>query len=207
VAADAALVWAWLVTRSIARHLPEPIEDFGGFRVDTNSEKEVRRWVFPALVDGVARLASSIGEPGHVIKLCGTGDELAAALPGHWLVDGGRWFMAFEGQPRVLGPVPPGYRLARHRDGSVWKVEITTETGELASSGFAAEAAGAFVYDRIETDARHRRRGLARAVMAALGDCRQSESSRQLLVATAEGEKLYSTLGWQKISPYSTGSL
>jgi hypothetical protein len=98
VAADAALVWAWLVTRSIARHLPEPIEDFGGFRVDTNSEKEVRRWVFPALVDGVARLASSIGEPGHVIKLCGTGDELAAALPGHWLVDGGRWFMAFEGQ-------------------------------------------------------------------------------------------------------------
>jgi hypothetical protein len=207
MAANPKLVRAWLVARSIARQLPEPVEDFGGFRVDSNSEKEARRWVFPRVEDEIGRLARSIEEPRHFIKLCGTADELAAMLPPHWLVEGGRWFMALEREPGAADTVPAGYCLQRHSDGRVSKVEIMTDSGELASSGFAAETDDAFVYDRIETHAHHRRRGLARAVMAALGRCRLSQSSHQLLMATSEGESLYSTLGWRKLSPYSTASL
>lgn len=208
MAADPELLRAWLTARSVARHLPEPVEDFGGLRVDTNSETETRRWVFPAVVDGIGRLASSIHQPRNVIKLCGTANELAAALPPNWVVEEGRWFMALDGIGQATPePLPPGYRLQQHRDGPVAKVEIVTDSGELASSGYAAETAEAFVYDRIETDPHHRRRGLARAVMAALGRCRRSPTSQQLLVATTDGMRLYATLGWRTLSPYSTATL
>jgi GNAT superfamily N-acetyltransferase len=207
MAADPQLLRAWLAARSVARTLPEPVEDFGGLRVDTNSEKEARRWVFPAAVEGIGRLASSIHEPRHFIKLCGTAEELSAAVPPHWVVEDGRWFMMLEREPDASDKVPPGYRLLGSRSGPVSKVEIRTDCGELAASGFAAETANAFVYDRIETDVRHRQRGLARAVMAALESCRQSRSCRQVLMATAEGERLYSSIGWRKISPYSTACL
>jgi hypothetical protein len=207
LAVDPELVRAWLSARSVARGLPRPVADFGGFRVDTNGEKEVRRWVFSGLVDGIGDLGRSIHQPRHVIKLCGTTDELAAALPAHWTVEGGRWFMTLDGAPAAPAPLPPGYRLDTVRDGAVTKVEIRTESGQLAANGRAAETPDAFVYDRIETDVAHRRRGLARAVMAALGSCRESQSAPQLLIATTEGEKLYSSMGWRKLSPYSTAYL
>lgn len=207
MAVDPELVCAWLSARSVARRLPRPVADFGGFRVDTNGEKEVRRWVFSGLVDGIGDLGRSIREPRHLIKLCGTTDELASVLPPHWTVEGGRWFMTLDNAPAALELLPPGYRLDTFRDGAVTKIEIRTQSGELAANGHAAETVDAFVYDRIETDVAHRRRGLARSIMAVLGSCRESQSAPQLLIATPEGEKLYSSMGWRKLSPYSTAYL
>jgi len=207
VAADPQLVHAWLDARSVARKLPKPVAESGGFRVDTHSETEIRRWVFPDVVEGISRLSQTLHEPRHLIKVCATAEDLVAVLPPAWIVEGGRWFMALDADPQALGPLPAAYRLERSREGRVSKVEIRTGGGELVATGFAAETADAFVYDRIETDVRHRRRGLARAVMEALGSCRQSRSARQLLMATAEGERLYSSLGWRKLSTYSTASL
>lgn len=204
---DPELVRAWLTARSIARGLPEPVADFGGFRVDTNSDKEARRWVFAGVLDGISELGRSIREPRNVVKLCGTTSELACALPAGWVVEGGRWFMELEGSPAAPGALPSGYRVATSRNGSVATVEIATDSGELAASGHAAETPDAFIYDRIVTEVGHRRRGLGRGVMAALGSCRQSPSARQLLVATTEGEKLYAKLGWRTLSPYSTAYL
>jgi len=205
--ADPQLVWAWLEGRSAARNLPGPVADYGGFRIDTDTEAEVRRWVFPDVADGIAQLARTIREPRYLIKLCGAADALASALPRSWLVEGGRWFMERDSGQEAPAPLPPGYRLETNREGAVTKVEVRTHAGELAASGFAAETADAFVYDRIETDAWHRRRGLAQAVMAALRSCRSSSSGRELLVATADGETLYSILGWRRISTYSTAFL
>jgi GNAT superfamily N-acetyltransferase len=198
---------AWLTARSLARGLPPPVEEFGGFRVDTNSEKEVRRWVFAEVVAGIGELDRSICEPRHFIKLCGTEAELREALSERWAIQSGSWFMALDSEPATAGPLPAGYLLERLRNGSVIRVEIRTQEGELAASGFAAETPKAFVYDRIETDPAHRRRGLGRAVIAALGSCRESQAACQLLMATAEGERLYSSLGWSRLSPYSTAYL
>ena len=191
----------------MARDLPPPAEDLGGFRVDTNSPTEVRRWVFGSVVQGISELGISIREPRHLLKLCGTSDELASALPAHWTVSDTGIFMASEVDPDPEAPSATGYRLRLSRHGVAHKAEIRTEGGELAASGYAAETSSAFVYDRIETAAAHRRRGLGRAIMAALGFRRKSPNARQLLVATPEGEHLYLTMGWRRLSPYATARL
>jgi hypothetical protein len=201
---DRELVRSWLTARSIARGLPEPVAVFGGFRVDTRSSMEVCRWVFATADPGLHELVRSIREPRRFVKLFGTAEELAALVPTDWTVAGGNWLMASDSVSPPLEPLPCGYRIEQFRNGSTTRVEIRTDAGELAAGGYAAETQDSFVYDRIETEAAHRRRGLARAVMAALGECRSSQSARQLLVATAEGEKLYSALGWRRLSPYST---
>jgi GNAT superfamily N-acetyltransferase len=205
--ADPQLIRAWLEGRSMARNLPGPVAEYGGFRIDTASESEIRRWVFPDVVDGIGQLARTIDEPRHLIKLCGTADALASALPPNWAVEGGRWFMVCDSDAQTFAPLPVGYTLGRSREGAVTKAEVRTDSGELAASGFAAETADAFVYDRIETDPRHRRRGLGRAVMAALASRSPSSPALQLLVATTDGERLYSSLGWRRISAYSTAFL
>lgn len=207
MAAGRELLRAWLTARSIARGLPSPIEQFGGFRIDTNSEKEVRRWVFAEASPGIGQLARSIGEPRHFIKLCGTEGELRDGVAAPWVIQGGSWFMSFSGEPPTLPPLQAGYTLRTFRNGAVTRVEIRASDGELAAGGYGAETPEAFVYDRIETDEAHRRRGLGRFVMSALGSCRKSRHTRQLLMATAEGERLYSSLGWSKLSPYSTAFL
>jgi GNAT superfamily N-acetyltransferase len=64
------------------------------------------------------------------------------------------------------------------------------------------------VYDQIQTHEQHRRRGLGRVVMNAL---RQTASKHGgyhgLLVATPDGHALYSTLGWQMHSLYTTAAI
>ena len=207
MAADPELLRAWLTARSLARSLAPPIDEFGGFRLEGNSEKEVRRWVFAGPCPGIEMLGRSIREPRHFIKLCGTEGELRGALFEPWAVRGGSWFMGLQGEGAAVPALPPGYDLRASGLGAVTRVEIRSNDGGLAASGYAAETSDAFVYDRIETDRAHRRRGLGRAVMAALQACRRSQSARQLLIATAEGERLYSTLGWTKLSPYSTAFL
>jgi GNAT superfamily N-acetyltransferase len=204
---DPELLRAWLAARSIARGLPEPVPDHGGFRVDTKSEREVRRWVFAEVSDSLRQLGRSIREPGNLLKLPGASDELRGILPARWSVEHTGYFMERANETSEPSPMPPGYRIDLIRSGAVTKVEIRSESGSLAASGYGAETADAFVYDRIETHPEHRRRGLARAVMTALGTCRGSSSTRQLLVATPDGEKLYSQLGWVRLSPYSTAQI
>lgn len=201
------LVREWLTARSLARGLPRPVPDYGGYRVDTNTAAEVRRWVFGATVPGIALLGQTIREPRHVLKLCGSACELGKLLPPEWQVSEGNCFMEISDNRCIDAPIPPTYHLQQLQHGAVTRVEIRTDEGQLAASGYSAETDEAFIYDRIQTDAQHRRRGLARAVMVALGSCRRSSSTRQLLVATAEGERLYSAMGWRKLSPYSTARL
>ena len=42
---DPQILFSWLAGRSIARGLPAPFAEQGGFRVDTNTDAEVRRLV------------------------------------------------------------------------------------------------------------------------------------------------------------------
>ncbi|WP_430984552.1 hypothetical protein, partial [Escherichia coli] len=45
-AVDRELIAGWLHARSVARALPTPVADHGGWRVDTRSEQEWCRYVF-----------------------------------------------------------------------------------------------------------------------------------------------------------------
>jgi GNAT superfamily N-acetyltransferase len=79
--------------------------------------------------------------------------------------------------------------------------------GREAAHGQVALAGTTAVIDRIKTDPEHRRRGLGRAVMAALtGWAIEQGAVDGLLVASADGFQLYSALGWESRSPLMTFS-
>lgn len=204
---DPKLVFAWQAAHSIARGSPLPVRDRGGFRVDTHSEKEVKRWVFPEPCDGLRAIAHDITAPRHYLKLCGSDEELRSALPTRWEIQPANYFMMAAGSTLDAKPLPDGYRMELHRAGPVTRACIIAPDGDLAASGCAAETADVFIYDRIETAQDHRRKGLGVAVMTALGAARKSLASSQLLVATEDGRNLYANLGWTVIAPLSAATI
>ncbi|QSX75856.1 hypothetical protein HIV01_004865 [Lysobacter arenosi] len=204
---DPKLVFAWQAAHSIARGSPPPVHDRGGYRVDTHSETEVKRWVFPALSDGLRAVAREVTAPRHYLKLCGSNEELRSALPDQWEVQPANYFMLAAAATSDAKPLPDGYRLELHQTGSVTRARIIAPDGGLAASGCAAETADVFIYDRIETAQDHRRKGLGAAVMAALGAARRSLASTQLLVATEDGRGLYANLGWTAVAPFATATI
>lgn len=183
-----------------------PVPEHGGFRVDTNSDAEIARWVFPKVGAGLEELARTITEPRYFLKLCGAADELRVALPRAWELDSPSYFMRAINKPPARR-LPNSYAIEVKRVGAVIEARITSETGALAASGYAAEALGVYIYDRIVTEPEHRRKGLGHVLMRALHDNRQQPGNPELLVATENGRALYSTLGWETISPYSTASI
>jgi len=204
---DPSLVFAWQAAHSVARGSPPPVHDRGGFRVDTHSEKEVKRWVFPQLSDGLRAIAHDIAAPRHYLKLCGSNEELRSALPARWEVQPANYFMMATVATLDTKPLPNGYRMELHQVGPVTRASIIAPDGDLAASGCAAEAADVFIYDRIETAQDHRRKGLGIAVMIALGTRRKSRVGPQLLVATEDGCNLYAKLGWTVLAPFATATI
>jgi len=204
---DSKLVFAWQEAHSLARRSPPPVHDRGGFRVDTHSEKEARRWVFPVMCDGLHDIARETRLPRHYLKLCGTSEVLQGALPEGWVMQPENYFMETTGELREASALPDGYRMELHQDGPVTQVHVIALNGDLAATGTAAESTEAFVYDRIETAMEHRRKGLGIVVMSALSAARKSSAARQLLVATDEGRSLYARLGWTVLSPFATATI
>jgi len=204
---DPDLVFAWQAAHSIARGSPPPMHDRGGFRVDTHSEKEVKRWVFPQLCDGLRAIAGDITAPRHFLKLCGSDEELRSALPARWEVQPANYFMMATAAAVDTKPLPDGYRMEFEHAGPVTRASVIGPQGDLAASGCAAETADVFIYDRIETAQDHRRKGLGVAVMVALGAARKSLVSPQLLVATGDGRSLYVNLGWTVLAPFAAATI
>lgn len=202
---DPNLVHTWLAARSLARGLPAPVAESGGWRVDTDSETELRRYVFAQAGDGLIRLALTIDRPRIFLKLCADADALLSLLPAGWTITDANCMMTNTAQPPPLA-LPTGYALHTDRRDAVTHVTITTDEGASAASGYAAEQAGAFVYDRIIVEDAHRRRGLGSALMAALGAARRDPASQQVLTATDMGAALYASLGWRLYAPYTTAA-
>lgn len=207
VPVDPKLVLAWQAAHSLARKSPPPVHDRGGFRVDTHSEKEVKRWVFPGVCEGLYEIARDICVPRHYLKLCGSNDELRAAVLARWEIQPENYFMETTAVMHGTSSLPDGYTMEFHQDGPVSQVRIVARNGDLAACGTAAESMDAFVYDRIETALDHRRKGLGIVVMSALGSARKSPMARQLLVATENGRSLYARLGWAVIAPFATATI
>lgn len=200
--ADPQLVHGWLAARSVARGLPAPVADHGGWRVETGGPDEVRRYVFAGPVPAIRRLAETIDTPHIVLKACATQTEMRPLLPDRWQMLPMGMMMVCDTRSPEPAPLPAGYSLQLDIDGAVSQARVTSESGMLAAQGHAAEFGGVFVYDRIVTEPAHQRLGLGRIVMSALGSTRRSAQSRRILVATAEGRVLYLKLGWRDYSPF-----
>jgi GNAT superfamily N-acetyltransferase len=103
----------------------------------------------------------------------------------------------------TLHPGDPAGAVVEERDGVAFAtVELD---GVTAARGQAALAGTAVVVDKIVTETAFRRRGLGRAVMAALiGWALDRGASEGLLIASEEGVRLYSALGWDALTPITT---
>lgn len=198
------LIAGWLAARSIARGLPLPVPDKSALRVNTGSADEVRRYVFAGPTPEIRELAQSITAPHVFIKMGGHADQLLDLVPPRWELQPGGYLMTHAGSSDAQRALPAGYRMELFTENLTRVARIFAADGGLAASGYAAEYGGVFIFDRILTEDAHQRRGLGRAVMAALGSTQSSDVARRLLVATGAGRALYSTLGWIVLSPFST---
>lgn len=200
---QAGLVAAWLAGRSLARGLPPPLADRGGWRVDTGAEGEIARWVFASPMPAITALTAAISRPGYQIRLAGGEDELTPLLADGWRVVSKNCMMVLDRPTSVAAPLPAGYRWLERSDGAVTHLRILAEDGLLVASGYAAAAGDVFVYDRILTVPEHRRRGLGSALMSALGQTKRSNAAVDVLTATKAGEALYHSLGWRTLTPWT----
>jgi GNAT superfamily N-acetyltransferase len=200
-ALDEATFRDWVAARSVARDLPAPVADRGGWRVETGSETEIRRYFFARPDEAIANLAREIAGPRIFLKLAADAATMAALLPDGWVTEGQTWMMS--GAPIAMPSLHPDYRLEQEGDARRATVVIRAPDGSVAASGYGAAVAGVFAYDRIVTDAAHYRRGLGRVVMAALGGFAAPDATH-VLAATAMGRGLYESIGWRVRSDYTT---
>ncbi len=86
------------------------------------------------------------------------------------------------------------------------RATATVRAGSVvAAEGVVAVVGADATFDRIRTHDDHRRRGLGTEVMTALtGWARSRGASVGLLAASAEGQHLYSRLGWQVAGQMTT---
>lgn len=191
----------WVAARSVARELPAPLGEHGGWRVETGSASETRRYFFATPADEIGALARTIESPRIFLKLADSAAVMVGLLPSGWETEGETWMMS--GRAIAMPRVAPGYRIEAAGDATRVTVVIRAADGALAASGYGAGVGGVFAYDRIVTEAAHRRRGLGRVVMAALGAVADARATH-VLAATAMGRALYESIGWQVRPDYTT---
>jgi GNAT superfamily N-acetyltransferase len=206
VAVDPALLAEWAAAWAISRGKPAPVPVHDGFYLLDGRPQQVARYVFPDLREAVVRdMTGRIDEPFVYLKFCAPRDEVAAFLPDGWEIAAPGFLMA--AGPEILaapGLISPCYVPAMTEQGGVIALSIATEAGEPAARGRLIPRGRLAVFDQIETEEAHRRRGLGRAVMRALGaEAIRRGAERGILVATPAGRALYAGLGWETLSDYT----
>lgn len=93
--------------------------------------------------------------------------------------------------------VPVGYETHWDVDDDRVNLQVVAG-GTLAATGNVAVVGDAATFDRIETMPRYQRKGLGRFVMQALtGWAIEHGAEVGILAASADGQGLYTSLGWQ----------
>ena len=200
------LVGGWLHGRSLARGLPAPVRDGGGWRVETGAPTERARLVYSGALPEIVERAETIRTKDIPIKVCCPAAELQVLLGPRWAVEETGTFMTGPADAALPAGVamPAGYALEVEQTGATGAVRIRDGARAIVASGYCAETQGVFVFDHIATHAGHRRRGLGRAMMAALAHLQSDPRAMPALVATADARALYRTLGWRDLAPYAT---
>ncbi|MET8846491.1 GNAT family N-acetyltransferase [Amycolatopsis sp. NPDC004625] len=186
---------AWVRGWAVSRATPPPVPEPDGYRVDVGLPGHRVRYLLRAPAAVSAR-AATVAAPGTWLKTAGSRAEVLAGLTPAWRPGETEYLMAFDGPaPPVV--VPPGCSVAVTGDGPSWDVLVSSGAAP-AARGRVAVAGGVAVFDKIETEPEHRRRGLGRVVMHRLGEAAGARAG--VLLATAAGRGLYRALGWRVVS-------
>ncbi|WP_246005391.1 GNAT family N-acetyltransferase [[Actinomadura] parvosata] len=194
----------WVISRNAPRPVPEP----WGLRVDVGLPGHVARHIVAAPTpQTLRRLTATLHTPGTWLKLCAPAESVAPLLTPGWAVQDPE-FMMTAPLTRDPAPIPDGYHLAVTTRAGVTAVRLLTGAGEVAARGQFALARSTAVVDQVETAADHRRRGLGTVVMRTIAATAASRGARTgVLVATAQGQALYATLGWTLHTPVTAAVL
>ncbi len=199
---------AWVDGWVISRQAPAPVTEPWGLRVDVGLPGHVARHIIPdADPATLTRLSTALTAPGTWLKICAPADAVAPWLAPGWAVQKPEYLMTIALAPEPA-QAPPGYTLAVTTRAGVTVARLLTAAGEVAARGQLAVTRATAVVDQVETAAGHRRRGLGTVVMRTLTATAASLGARTgVLVATADGHALYSTLGWTLHSPMTAAVL
>ncbi|MDV9173429.1 GNAT family N-acetyltransferase [Streptomyces sp. W16] len=206
---ESGLIRRWLDGWTVARSLPEaePVEPAGdGLRSKCDQPgREVEVVALRADEDpeSLARLAAAVAAERQTTWLTvptlrpGTAEAIVRAA-GLELLHRSEWFMTTDLTEHPQHAPAAPYECQLRTEGPVTVVSLHAPSGEVAARGSIAVVGGDAIADRIETDAAHRRRGLGRAMMSALAEAAVSRGARTgLLIASEDGQHLYSALGWR----------
>jgi ribosomal protein S18 acetylase RimI-like enzyme len=110
------------------------------------------------------------------------------------------WLMTIQLWEQPALELHERYTLMSELDSDVIITRATLH-GAVVSSGRMAVIGEDAVADRLETDPAHRRRGLGSAVMAAMVEAAMAQGARRgILIASADGLRLYRRLGWKVVA-------
>ncbi|MEU0691468.1 GNAT family N-acetyltransferase [Streptomyces uncialis] len=202
------LIRRWLNGWTLARSLPEakPVGSAGdGLRSrcgQPGREVEVFALRADEEPESLARLAAAVATARQttwltVPTLHPPAVEAVIGAAGLELLRRSEWFMTTDltGHPQHAPAAP--YEREVRTEGPVTVVSLHGPSGDVAARGAIAVVGSDAIADRVETDVAHRRRGLGRAMMSALAGAAVSQGARTgLLIASEEGQRLYSSLGW-----------
>ena len=196
---------AWITGWAITRGVSAPIAEYDGYGVDVGWPQQLQRYVFAAPGDGFKLLANAVTEPWVFLKVCVAPEQVAPLLPSRWVIQQQRYMMVCN-RPMAQSKfaLPDEYVLQVSREDAVTVVRITMGE-ETIAIGRIVWVDGYAIYDRIETQPAHRRRGLASFIMHTLERIALDEGiNKGILVATEQGKLLYEKLGWELYSFYTT---
>ncbi|QDA61304.1 GNAT family N-acetyltransferase [Hymenobacter jejuensis] len=204
---DLGLLERWLTGWSLARGLPLPQPYGGGLVVEVGWPEQVRRHVFVEAGPALQACAARIRDPFIYLKAAVEPAHLRRALPAPWQIEQPRYLMRST-EPMTPVPMPAGYDVQATVEHGASVIRLVDATGQTAAMGRVVMHGASAVFDRIETQEAHRRKGLGTSVMSALDDlAKQAGVSERLLVATEAGCALYQRLGWRVVAPYATAVL
>jgi GNAT superfamily N-acetyltransferase len=176
-------------------HCAQPSREFEVFALHADDD--------PASIPRLAAKVLAMKEHTWLTLPTHRSTQTAAAVEaaGMEVLHRSEWLMSIDltGHPhRAPGP---GYTCTARTEGPAIHVSVHDEAGELAARGQLGLAGEDAVPDRIETMPDHRRRGLGSVVMSALAAEALAQGARTgLLIASVDGQGLYSALGWEHVA-------
>ena len=205
--ASSELFSTWLTGWSTCRGY-EPHDDGSTTSVvHTDRDKETEHFLYEPSTELFLKIAEETkADPTRTLSVVTSRlqELIGAADPlGMRILDRKQSLMSADMQAQdVEDPRLPddGYSFERQREAGCQYVSVSFD-GEHAAHGSAAVVGDYAVFDRIVTEDKFRRRGLATFVMRALIAGALEEDVRTgLLLTTAEGRALYEFLGWEHLT-------
>lgn len=183
---------------------PQPVPEPWGLRIEVRAPGHaVRHVLFDADDATIRALAESVTIPTTSIKGFTESANLARLLAPDWTADPPHFLMT--ASLRSAGVCIAGdYTLTVEQESGVTCARVLAADGSVAARGRVAVTGQTCVFDTVETEPDHQRRGLGSAVMTALTNAATDlGAATGILSATVQGRALYDTLGWHVAGPLS----